>query len=112
MKLQHMVIEAIADSADIGLLDSLIPKMSVGVFRQLSKALMSRWSSVAPYIDLIAKQGDLESQGGKSEVGSPKTELQGPEKLESTPDSQLASEMVPGTTYQGSTEETTDEHYP
>lgn len=99
MELQHMVIEAIADSADNELLDSLIPKMSVGILQKLIKALMSRWSSVAPYMDLIAKQGDLGSQDGKSEAGSPKTELQSPEKLESTPDSQLASEMVPVTKY-------------
>jgi hypothetical protein len=87
MELQHMVIEAIADSADSGLLDSLIPKMSVRILQNLIKALMSRWSSATPYMNLIAKQGDSGSQNGKSEVGSPKTELQSLEKLESTPDS-------------------------
>jgi hypothetical protein len=87
MELQHMVIEAIADSADSGLLDSLITKMSVRILQNLIKALMSRWSSATPYMNLITKQGDFGSQNGKSEVGSLKTELQSLEKLENTPDS-------------------------
>jgi len=75
MELQHMVIEAIADSADNALIKSLIPKMSVEILQQLARALMSRWSSAAPYMGLIAKQNDLGSHGGKSEVASPKTEF-------------------------------------
>jgi hypothetical protein len=111
MELQHMVIEAIANSADNALVKSLIPKMSVGILQQLTRALMSRWSGAAPYMGLITKQNDLGSQGGESEVDSPKPEFQSLEKLESTPDSQLASEIAPVTTYQGNIRAITGEQY-
>jgi hypothetical protein len=95
MQLQRIVIESLADSADIELIEMLTPKMGIGISQQLVKALMSRWSNAKPYMDVIVKQGELRYQGEKSESGSFTVEPQSQKKVESTSNSHLEAEIMP-----------------
>ncbi|KAF2797958.1 hypothetical protein K505DRAFT_333838 [Melanomma pulvis-pyrius CBS 109.77] len=70
-ELEHMVVEAIAGSADGELLAFLMPMMSHGILQQVAMALMSRLSCVK----LVPKE--------KSKTESIKAEIPIPQKAES-----------------------------
>jgi hypothetical protein len=102
MELQRIVIDSLADSADNELVDLLAPKMGIQILQQLVQALMSRWSNAKPYMDIIAKQGELGYQGEKSEDDSYTVEPRSLEKAGSTSNSQLVAETIPVTAFHGS----------
>lgn len=72
-ELEHMVVEAIANSADTELLAFLMPRMSHGILQQVAMALMSRLFGVKPYM------------GEKSKTESIKAEIPISQEAESKP---------------------------